>query len=150
MPGISGQSTHEGAKSVNPNHRPPLPQETSLTLFLLKAESILRSRCGRKDYVNENSQWTPSGIELATFWLVTHCLNKLNHRVPHINVCISSIQQKCQTTSTMLLFITFAIPITMDRRFRYQNDCTCFINRQNRRLITYNKLNLYQMYEILN
>jgi hypothetical protein len=35
-PRISRQSTHEGVKAVSPNHRPPLPQDTFLALFLLK------------------------------------------------------------------------------------------------------------------
>jgi hypothetical protein len=55
---ISRQSADEGGKVVSPTHRPPLPpRKYSWYSFLLEAESIPGSQCGRKDYVNEKFQW---------------------------------------------------------------------------------------------
>ena len=55
---ISRQSAHECGKVVSPTHRPPLPpMKYSWYLFLLEAESISGSQCGREDCVNEKSQW---------------------------------------------------------------------------------------------
>jgi hypothetical protein len=97
---ISRQSAHEGGKVVSPTHRPPLPsgkaaftsppRKYSWYSFLLQAESTPGPQCGRKDYVNEKSPVTPSGIEPVTFRLVAHCLNQLRHRVPLIYVMHSS------------------------------------------------------------
>jgi len=55
---ISKQSAHEGGKVVSLTHRPPLPlRKYSWYSFLLEAESIPGSYCGRKCYVNEKFQW---------------------------------------------------------------------------------------------
>jgi len=55
---ISRKSAHEGGKVVSPTQRPPLPtRKYSWYSFLLEAESTLGPQCGRKDYVNEESQW---------------------------------------------------------------------------------------------
>jgi hypothetical protein len=81
---ISRQSAREGGKAVSPTHRPPLSsRKYSWYSFLLEAESTTGPQCGRKDYVNEKLQWTPSGIEPTTFRLVAQCLNQLLYRVPH-------------------------------------------------------------------
>ena len=78
---ISRQSTHEGGRVVSPTHQTSLPpQEIFLVLISVR------------DWVDPRAivrpeglcQWkmTPSGIELATFWFVAQCVNKLRHRVP--------------------------------------------------------------------
>ena len=79
---ISRQSAHEGGKVVSPKHRPPLsPQEILSVLISVRGWVTLWSQYGRKDYVN--IPVTQSGIEPATFRLVTQCLNQLHHRVLH-------------------------------------------------------------------
>jgi hypothetical protein len=54
------------------------PRKYSQYSFLLEAESILGLQRGRKDYVNEKSQWPQSRIEPPTFG---QCVNHLHHRV---------------------------------------------------------------------
>jgi len=56
-PRISRQSAHEGGKVVSPTHRPALLQYCWYS-FLLEAESTPGPQCGRKDYVNKNSNET--------------------------------------------------------------------------------------------
>ena len=77
---ISRQSAHESGKVVSPPHRPSLVQRKySRYSFLLEAES--------KPIVRQEGlcQWkipmTPSGIEPATFRLVTQYLNQLCYDV---------------------------------------------------------------------
>jgi len=54
---ISRQSAH-GGKFVSHTHWPPLPpRKYSWYSFLLEAESIPGTWCGRKDYVNKKFQW---------------------------------------------------------------------------------------------
>ena len=58
VPGISRQSAHEGGKVVSPMHWLPVPRRGyPWYLFLLEAELTPGPWCGRKDYVNEKSQW---------------------------------------------------------------------------------------------
>jgi len=83
---ISSQSAHEDGKVVSSTHRPPLPP-LPLKEMLLVLVSV-------RDWVNLRaierpeglSQWrismTISGIEPATFRLVTKWLNQLCHRLP--------------------------------------------------------------------
>jgi len=79
---ISRQLAHEGGKVVGPTHRPPLPQELISVRGWASPRAIVRPEglC----------QWkipmTLLGIEAATFQLVTQCLNKLRHRVPHLHL----------------------------------------------------------------
>ena len=55
---ISRQLAHECGKVVNPTHGLPLsPWRYPWSSFLLEAESTPRPWCGRKDYMDEKSQW---------------------------------------------------------------------------------------------
>ena len=55
---ISRQLAHECGKVVNRTHGLPLsPWRYPWSSFLLEAESTPRPWCGRKDYMDEKSQW---------------------------------------------------------------------------------------------
>ena len=59
-PRISRQSAHEYGQFVRSTHRPPLPSKRyPWYSFLLEAESTPEPYCGRKNKVNERSQWHP-------------------------------------------------------------------------------------------
>jgi hypothetical protein len=79
---IYRQSAHEGDKAVSPTHRPPLsPRKYSWYSVLLQAEWTTRPQCDLKIPV------TPSGIEPATFRLITQCLYQLRHCVSPFMAC---------------------------------------------------------------
>ena len=78
-------SARESGKFVSLTHRSHLlPRKYSWYSFLSVVESTPGPESGRKDYVKEKIPMTPSGIEPATFRLVTQFLNQLHHRVPPI------------------------------------------------------------------
>jgi hypothetical protein len=84
-PRISRQSALEGGRVVSPAHRPPLPPKKDFGYsFLSEADLTPGTQCSQND-----CHWkipvTPSGIEPATFRLVSQCLNQLHHRVPHLS-----------------------------------------------------------------
>jgi hypothetical protein len=61
---------------------PPPPSKYSWYSFLLEAESTPGPQCGRNDYANEKTPFTPSGMEHATLRFVMQYLNQLRYRVP--------------------------------------------------------------------
>ena len=87
---ISWQSAHESRKIVSSTHRSALPPRK---YSIVQPEGL----CQRK------MPMTPSGIELATFRLVAHCLNQLCHRVfPYEHLCNSEwlTGQSCLSLQT--------------------------------------------------
>jgi hypothetical protein len=85
-PRISRQSTHEGGKVFSPTHWPPLPSKRyRWYAFLLAAES---------------TPITLSGIEPATFRLVTQYLNHPRPLTQSVFVCSVYISE--QTAITFL------------------------------------------------
>jgi hypothetical protein len=89
---ISRQSAHESDKVVRPTHRPPLPPQEILLLLI-----SVRGWVDPRDIVSPEGlcQWkilmTPSGVEPATFQLVTQSVNQRQHRVPLIFTRVSSV-----------------------------------------------------------
>ena len=79
------QSPHEGAKIVSPKHRPPLPPGNIPGTHMIQAESNpwLWPWVGRKDYVNEKSQWHWTAVNPCGPWTdgkpyIRHTINPLN------------------------------------------------------------------------
>jgi hypothetical protein len=82
---ISSHSAHEGGKVVSPTHRPPLPhQEIFLVLISFRGLVDPRAVVCPEGLCQWKILVTPSGIELATFWLVAQCLNQMHHRVLYL------------------------------------------------------------------
>jgi hypothetical protein len=82
-------------------------QEIFLVLISIEAESTPGPYCGRKDYVNEKSQWHHLGIEPATSRIVAQCLNQLPppraHNKPQITTNnYVSLKIQTSTSSTAL------------------------------------------------
>jgi hypothetical protein len=78
---ISRQSAHEGGKVASPTHRPPLsPREKFLVLISVGGWVDPRATVRPEGLYQWRIPMTPSGIEPATFRLVTHvtCNTLLN------------------------------------------------------------------------
>ena len=93
---ISWQSAHESGKIFSSTHRSALPPGK---YSIVQPEGL----CQRKMLM------TLSGIELATFRLVAHCLNQLCHRVfPYEHLCNSEwlTGQSCLGLQTQKKFET--------------------------------------------
>jgi hypothetical protein len=76
---------------------------TSLALISVRGCVDLSTQCGWKKI----SQWifriTPTGIELATFWLEMQYFNQLHHSVPHL-YCVFEVNDNKEINVNPSLF----------------------------------------------
>jgi len=103
---ISRLSAHEGGKFVSPKHRPPLlPKKYSWYSVLLGAEKTPRAIVRLEGLCQWKIAMTLSGIELATFRLVTQCLNQMHHCVLRGKIVGCAYDGCCRSTYPKFFYL---------------------------------------------